>query len=120
MGFCSIAWVNRFLVIPVFNWLEKYGLNYGIIILILTILLKIILLPFTYQTYMSSAKMRALKPEITKINEKYPKPEDALKKQQETMQLYKKSKINPAGGCWPILLQFPILIAMFRFFPSAI
>ena len=119
-GFAPIAWVNRFLVIPVFNWLEKYGLNYGIIILILTILLKIILLPFTYQTYMSSAKMRALKPEITKINEKYPKPEDALKKQQETMQLYKKSKINPAGGCWPVLLQFPILIAMFRFFPSAI
>jgi len=119
-GFAPIAWVNRFLVIPVFNWLERYGLNYGIIILILTLLLKIVLLPFTYKTYMSTAKRRALKPELDKINQKYSKPDDALKKQQATMELYKKSKINPAGGCWPMLLQFPILIAMFRFFPSAI
>ncbi|MCX7696657.1 MAG: membrane protein insertase YidC [Bacteroidales bacterium] len=119
-GFAPIAWINRFAVLPVFNWLESYNLNYGIIILILTILLKIVLFPITYRTYLSSAKMRVLQPDIEAINKKFPKPEDAAKKQQAMMELYRRSGINPAAGCFPILLQLPILIAMFRFFPSAI
>ena len=119
-SFAPIAWINIYIVIPVFNWLERYNLNYGIIILILTILLKIVLFPITYRTYLSSAKMRVLQPDIEAINKKYPKPEDAVKKQQALMNLYKSSGINPASGCLPMLLQLPILIAMFRFFPSAI
>ncbi|MGC8865629.1 MAG: membrane protein insertase YidC [Bacteroidales bacterium] len=112
--------INVYAVIPVFNWLSSYGLNYGIIILILTILLKIGLLPLTYFSYLSTAKMRVLKPEIEEINKKYPKKEDAIKKQQATMELYRKAGVNPMAGCLPMLLQFPILIAMFRFFPSSI
>jgi len=119
-SFAPIAWINIYIVVPVFNWLERYNLNYGIIILILTILLKIVLFPITYRTYLSSAKMRVLQPDIEAINKKYPKPEDAVKKQQALMNLYKSSGINPASGCLPMLLQLPILIAMFRFFPSAI
>ena len=118
-GFFLLHWINRFIIIPVFNWLEAYGLSYGLIILILTIFIKIIVLPVSYKTYMSSAKMRALKPEIEAINEKYPKDEDMMKKQQATMSLYRSAGVKPAGGCLPMLLQMPILIAMYRFFPSA-
>ena len=118
-GFFLLHWVNRFIIIPVFNWLEAYGLSYGLIILILTIFIKIVVLPVSYKTYMSSAKMRALKPEIEAINAKYPKDEDMMKKQQATMNLYKSAGVRPAGGCVPMLLQMPILIAMYRFFPSA-
>jgi len=118
-GFFLLHWVNRFIIIPIFNWLEAYGLSYGLIILILTIFIKIVVLPVSYKTYMSSAKMRALKPEIEALNEKYPKEEDMLKKQQATMALYKSAGVRPAGGCLPMLLQMPILIAMYRFFPSA-
>ena len=118
-GFFLLHWINRFIIIPVFNWLEAYGLSYGLIILILTIFIKIIVLPVSYKTYMSSAKMRALKPEIEAINEKYPKDEDMMKKQQATMSLYRGAGVKPAGGCLPMLLQMPILIAMYRFFPSA-
>lgn len=114
-----LHWINRLAVIPVFNWLESYGLSYGIIILILTIILKTVLLPIAYKTYTSSAKMRVLKPEIEEISQRYPKPEDAMKKQQATMALYKSAGVNPMAGCLPMLLQMPILIAMFRFFPSA-
>lgn len=119
-SFFLMAWINIYAVIPVFDWLGGYGLNYGIVILILTILLKIVLLPIAYKTYKSSAKMRVLKPEIEEISKKFPKPEDALKKQQATMALYKKAGVNPMAGCVPMLLQFPILLAMFRFFPSSI
>lgn len=119
-GFFLLNWINRFAVIPVFNYLEGFNLNYGIIILILTVLLKIILFPIAYKTYSSSAKMRVLKPEVNEINKKYPKKEDAMKKQQATMNLYKKAGVNPMSGCLPMLLQLPILIAMFRFFPSSI
>ncbi len=119
-GFILMWPINVYAVIPVFNWLSTYGLNYGIIILILTILLKLGLLPLTYFSYLSTAKMRALKPEIEEINKKYPKKEDAIKKQQATMELYRKAGVNPMAGCLPMLLQFPILIAMFRFFPSSI
>lgn len=118
-GFFLLQWINRFVIIPVFNWLEAYGLSYGLIILILTIFIKIVVLPVSYKTYMSSAKMRALKPEIEAINEKYPKEEDMMKKQQATMSLYRSAGVKPAGGCLPMLLQMPILIAMYRFFPSA-
>ncbi len=118
-SFFLMQWINRFAVIPVFNWLESTHLNYGIIILILTILLKIILLPIAYKTYLSSAKMRLLKPEIEEIGLKFPKKDDAMKKQQATMALYKKAGVNPMAGCIPMLLQFPILIALFRFFPAA-
>jgi len=119
-SFRPIAWFNKYVVVLIFNWLEKYGLNYGLIILIMTIMLKIVLLPIAYKTYMSSAKMRVLKPEVDEISAKYPKQEDAMKKQQATMALYKKAGVNPMSGCVPMLLQFPILIAMFRFFPASI
>jgi YidC/Oxa1 family membrane protein insertase len=118
-SFFLMQWINRFAVIPVFNWLESTNLNYGIIILILTILLKIVLFPIAWKTYISSAKMRILKPEIEEIGLKYPKKEDAMKKQQATMALYKKAGVNPMAGCVPMLLQFPILIALFRFFPAS-
>jgi YidC/Oxa1 family membrane protein insertase len=115
-----MAWINRYAVIPVFDFLSQFGWNYGIIILILTILLKIVLLPIAFKTYISTAKMRVLKPEIEEINKKFPKKEDAMKKQQATMAFYKQAGVNPMAGCIPMLLQFPILIALFRFFPASI
>lgn len=120
LGWGIFGWINRFVVIPVFNFLDNFIANYGLIILILTILIKTVLFPLTYKSYLSTAKMRVLKPEIDQINKKFPKKEDAMKKQQATMALYKKSGVNPMGGCIPMLIQFPILIALFRFFPSSI
>lgn len=119
-SFFLIQWINRYAVIPVFNFLGSFGWNYGIVILVLTILLKLVLFPITYKTYMSSARMRVLKPEIDELNKKFPKKEDAMKKQQATMSLYKRAGVNPMSGCFPVLLQLPILIAMFRFFPASI
>jgi YidC/Oxa1 family membrane protein insertase len=119
-SFFLMAWINIYAVIPVFTFFGNFGWNYGIIILILTILLKVILFPIAFKTYKSSAKMRALKPDIEEINKRYPKKEDAMKKQSVTMELYKKAGVNPMAGCIPLLLQMPILIAMFRFFPSSI
>ncbi len=119
-GFFLLHWINRFAVIPVFGFLSGFGWNYGIIILVLTILLKVVLFPIAYKTYMSSAKMRVLKPEIDEIGAKFPKKEDSTKKQQATMALYKKAGVNPMAGCIPMLLQMPILFALFRFFPAAI
>lgn len=120
LGWGIFGWVNRFAVIPVFNFLEKYIASYGLIILILTILIKLVLFPLTYKSYLSTAKMRVLKPEIDEINKKFPKKEDAMKKQQATMAMYKKVGVSPLGGCLPMLVQLPILFAMFRFFPSSI
>ncbi len=119
-GFFLLAWINEYIVIPVFNFLGGLGWNYGIVILVLTLLLKLLLFPIAYKTYLSSAKMRVLKPEIDEINKKYPRKEDAMKKQQAIMELYRKAGVNPAAGCIPMLLQMPILFAMFRFFPSSI
>lgn len=119
-GFFLMAWINIYAVIPVFTFFGNFGWNYGIIILILTILLKILLFPIAFKTYKSSAKMRVLKPEIDELSAKFPKKEDAMKKQSATMELYKKAGVNPMAGCIPLLLQMPILIAMFRFFPSSI
>ncbi len=117
LGKHIIGWINRVVIINTFDFLRKYISNYGIIILIMTILLKLVLSPLTIKSYLSSAKMRLLKPEIEKINKKYPRREDALKKQQETMALYNKTGVSMMGGCLPMLLQIPILFAMFRFFP---
>ncbi len=119
-GFFLTSWINRFAVIPIFSFLDGFDLNYGIIILILTVLLKIVLLPIAFKTYFSQAKMRLLKPEIEEISKKFPKKEDAMKKQQATMALYKKAGVNPMAGCIPMLLQLPILISLFRFFPASI
>lgn len=118
LGYPFIHWINRLAVIPLFNLLEPIG-NYGLIILLMTIIIKLVLFPLTYKSYMSSAKMRVLKPQIDAINEKIPK-EKAMERQQAVMGLYRKAGVNPMGGCIPILIQFPILIAMFRFFPASI
>ena len=118
--FPFLAWINIYAVIPVFTFFGNFGWNYGIIILILTILLKVVLFPIAFKTYKSSAKMRVLKPEIDELAKKFPKKEDAMKKQSATMELYKKAGVNPMAGCIPLLLQMPILIAMYRFFPSSI
>ncbi len=119
LGSWIIRWINRWVVIPVFDFLELYIGSFGIIILILTVLIKLCLFPLTYKSYLSMAKMRVLKPEVDKINEKFPKKEDALKKQQEVMGLYRKTGVNPMGGCLPMILQMPILFAMFKFFPAS-
>ncbi len=119
LGWKIFGWINRFLVIPIFNFLDSFHMNYGIIILVLTIILKLLLLPIAYKTVLSSAKMKVLKPEIDEINEKF-KNEDAVKKQQATMALYKQAGVNPMAGCIPVLLQMPILIALFNFFPASI
>lgn len=120
LGWPIFRWINTGIIIPVFTFLSKYILNYGIIILILTILIKIVLFPFTYKTYRSQAKMRLLAPQIKEINEKYPGNENAAARSQKTMALYSKAGVNPMGGCLPMLLQMPILVAMFSFFPSCI
>ena len=119
LGWGIFGWINRLVVIPVFNYLQHSISSYGIIILLLTILIKVVLFPFTYKSYMSSAKMKVLKPQIEEINQRIPK-EKAMERQQATMNLYKKAGVNPMGGCLPMLLQMPILIAMFRFFPASI
>ena len=120
LGGKLVGFISRYVIIPTFNWLSKFISNYGIIILILTLMIKLVISPLTFKSYASSAKMKVIKPEVDKINKKYPKQEDALKKQQATMDLYKKAGISTFGGCLPILLQFPILWAMFRFFPASI
>ncbi len=119
LGWGILGWINRFAVIPVFHYLERFISNYGLIILILTIIIKIILFPLTYKSYVSSAKMKVLKPQVDEINERIPK-EKALERQQALMGLYKKAGVSPMGGCLPMLLQMPILIALFSFFPSSI
>ena len=120
LGGKVIGVFTKYVIIPLFDWLHRSISNFGIIILLMTIFIKIVVLPFAYKSYSSSAKMQALKPYMEKINAKYPKQEDAMKKQQETMALYKKAGVSPMGGCLPMLLQMPILWAMFRFFPASI
>lgn len=120
LGWSLFRWINTGVVIPVFNFLGKYISNYGIIILLLTIFIKLVLFPFTYKSYKSQAKMRVLAPDIKVINDKYPGTENAMIRQQKTMALYQKAGANPMSGCLPMLLQMPILFAMFAFFPSCI
>ena len=124
LGGWLVGWFTRWVIIPLFNWLNKFGLNFGLIILLMTLFIKIVVLPFAYKSYSSSAKMQALKPWIDKINAKYPNAasnqDEAMKKQKATMDLYQRAGVNMFGGCLPMLLQFPILWAMFRFFPASI
>ena len=112
-------WINEYAIIPLFKYLEGFFSNYGIVILILTIIIKLFILPLTFSSFKSQAKMRVLKPQIDEINKKFP-PEKAMERQQATMNLYKKAGINPMSGCVPMLLQMPILFAAFRFFPASI
>ena len=120
LGGWLVGWFTRYVIIPLFDFLHRFISNFGIIILLMTIFIKIVVFPFAYKSYSSSAKMQAIKPEIDKLNAKYPKQEDAMKKQQAQMDLYRRAGISPMGGCLPMLLQFPILWAMFRFFPASI
>lgn len=120
LGWGIFGWINRWCVIPVFDFLRNYIGSFGIIILILAVLIRLVISPLTYKSYISMAKMRLIKPQVDELTKKYPKQEDAMKRQQATMELYKKAGINPMGGCIPMLIQMPILIAMFRFFPASI
>ncbi len=120
LGGSVVGIFTKYVIIPIFDLLRRFISNFGIIILIMTILIKLVVLPFAFKSYSSSAKMQAIKPEIDKLSAKYPKQEDAMKKQQAQMDLYKRAGISPMGGCLPMLLQFPILWAMFRFFPASI
>ncbi|MBQ7811169.1 MAG: membrane protein insertase YidC [Bacteroidales bacterium] len=120
LGGWLVGWISRFVIIPIFDFLGKFIKNYGLIILLMTIIIKLVIMPLTLKSYKSSAKMQVIKPEMDKINQKYPNEKDAMKKQQATMELYQKAGISPMGGCLPMLLQFPILFAMFRFFPASI
>lgn len=120
LGWPIIRWINTLVIIPVFTFLNGFISNYGIIILILTLFIKLILFPLTYKSFMSQAKMRVLAPDIKAINEKYPGTENAMTRNSKTMELYSRAGANPMSGCLPMLLQMPILIAMFWFFPSCI
>lgn len=117
LGWGIFRWVNNFIIL-IFNFLSGFNLSYGIVILLLTIIIKVVLLPLTYKAYLSQAKMKVLKPEIDEINAR--KKDEPLKMQQEIMALYRKAGVNPLGGCLPMLLQLPILIALFSFFPASI
>ena len=120
LGGWMVAWFNRLVIIPCFDLLGRFIHNYGLVILLMTLLIKLLISPLTIKSYKSTAKMQVIKPEIDKLNEKYPSEKDAMKKQQAMMELYRKAGISPAGGCLPMLLQMPILFAMFRFFPASI
>ncbi len=119
LGWGIFGWINRFAIIPIFNWLEGGIANYGLIILLLTLIIKLALFPLTYKSYMSTAKMKVLKPQIEEINKKIP-ADKAMERQKATMALYGKAGVSPLGGCLPMMLQMPILFAMFRFFPASI
>ena len=120
LGGWMVSWFSRLVIIPCFDLLGRFIHNYGLVILLMTLLIKLLISPLTIKSYKSTAKMQVIKPEIDKLNEKYPNEKDAMKKQQATMELYQKAGISPMGGCLPMLLQMPILFAMFRFFPASI
>lgn len=120
LGWFIFHIVNEYFVIPIFNWLSSLGISMGIVILLLTLIVKIVISPLTYKSYMSSAKMRVLKPQVDELGAKYPKPEQAAEKQKAMMSLYSKAGANPMSGCIPMILQMPVLIALFKFFPNAI
>ena len=120
LGGWLVAWFSRLVIIPCFDFLGRFISNYGIVILLMTLLIKLLISPLTLKSYKSTARMQVIKPEIDKLNAKYPNEKDAMKKQQAMMDLYQKAGISPMGGCLPMLLQMPILFAMFRFFPASI
>ena len=119
-GWPIVKWINRFFILYLFDWLTGFGLNMGVVLLLLTLIVKALVYPATKKSYLASARMRVLKPEMDKLNAKYPKQEDAMKKQQEMMQLYSQYGVSPMGGCLPMLIQMPIWIALFNFIPNAI
>ncbi len=120
LGWTIFRWVNQLFVVPIFNFLSDTGMSMGLVIFLLTLIVKIVIAPLTYKSFLSSAKMRVLRPQVEEINAKFPKQEQAMEKQQATMALYSKVGVNPLSGCFPMLLQMPILIALFQFFPNAI
>lgn len=120
LGWSLFRIINQYFIIPLFNMLENTGMQMGLVILLLTVIVKIIISPLTYKSFMSSAKMRVLKPQVDELNEKYPGQEKAMERQKAVMQLYSQAGVNPMSGCIPMLLQMPILLALFSFFPSAI
>ena len=120
LGWPIVRWINRWFIIYLFDWLKGFGLHMGLVLLLLTIIVKALVYPATKKSYMASARMRVLKPKIDELNAKYPKQEDAMKKQQEMMQLYSQYGVSPMGGCLPMLIQMPIWIALFNFVPNAI
>lgn len=120
LGGWMVGWFSRLVIIPCFDFLGRFISNYGLVILLMTIFIKLLISPLTIKSYKSSAKMQVIKPEVDKLNAKYPNEKDAMKKQQAMMDLYQKAGISPMGGCLPMLLQMPILFAMFRFFPASI
>ena len=120
LGWPIFRWINRWLIMPLFDWLKGFGMNMGIVLLLLTIIVKVLVYPTQKKSYISSAEMRVLKPQVEAISAKYPKQEDAMKKQQETMQLYSQYGVSPMGGCLPMLIQMPIFVALFNFVPNAI
>ena len=123
LGGSVFAWVNRYLIDPVFKFLMSFGFSIGLVILLLTIIVKIVIMPLTYKNYMSTAKTKVIKPEMNKISAKYEGKTDknaVMKKQQETMALYKQTGVNPMAGCIPMIIQMPILIAVFRYFPASL
>lgn len=120
LGWPVVKWINRYFTLYVFDFLTRMGLPMGIVLLLITLLLRIIVYAPTKKSFMSSAKMRVLKPKIDEIAKKYPKQEDAMKRQQETMSLYSQYGVSPMGGCLPMLIQLPIWVAMFNFVPNAI
>jgi YidC/Oxa1 family membrane protein insertase len=118
LGWGIFGYINRLIFMPVFSFLESFISNYGIIIILMTIVVRIIMSPLVYKSYLSSAKMKVLKPEMDELNKKYPGKENAMKRQQETMALQRKAGVSPLAGCIPALLQMPVFFALFRFFPS--
>lgn len=120
LGWGIFRWVNQYFVIPLFDFLGKFIHNYGILIFLLTLIVKVVLFPLTYKSYMSSAKMRVLRPQVEEINAKYPGQDKAMERQKATMELYSRAGASPMSGCLPMLLQMPVLVALFMFFPSAI
>ena len=120
LGWWLLRWINRWFTLYVFDWLTGFGFNMGIVLILITILLKVITFPMVKKSYMSSAKMRVLKPKFEEATKQYDKPEDQMKKQQEMMSLYSKYGVSPLSGCLPMLIQMPIWLAMFFFVPNAI
>lgn len=120
LGWPLFRWINRWFILYLFDWLNGWGLSMGVVLLLLTVIVKVIVYPTNKKSFISSAKMRVLKPKIEVIAKKYPNPEDAMKKQQETMQLYSQYGVSPMGGCLPTMIQMPIFIALFNFVPNAI
>ena len=120
LGWWLLRWINRWFTLYVFDWLTGFGLNMGIVLILITLLLKAITFPMVKKSYMSSAKMRVLKPKFEEATKQYDKPEDQMKKQQEMMSLYSKYGVSPLSGCLPMLIQMPIWLAMFFFVPNAI